>query len=144
MTGNVQNQIGTLSSLETSAKGSLVSAVNELNGKIPVRMGYFYLIDYDVTNDITTLTLENGRRFSDYNFLVFAVTDNNYFRNPSILPREIFTTYVVNKVEIDYSTNDALRWVGIQYVSDTQVAIMGHSNNAQHISIYGLNFVTGS
>lgn len=107
-------------------------------------MGYFYLIDYDVTNDLTTLTLENGRRFSDYNLLVFAVTDNGYFRNPSILPREIFTTYVVNKVEIDYSTNETLRWVGIQYVSDTQAAIMGHSNNSQHISIYGLNFITGS
>lgn len=107
-------------------------------------MGYFYLIDYDVTNDLTTLVLENGRKFSDYNLLVFAVTDNGYFRNPSILPREIFTTHVVNKVEIDYSTNEALRWVGIQYVSDTQVAIMGHSNNPQHISIYGLKFVVES
>lgn len=33
-TSNIQNQIGILSSLETSAKGNLVSAVNELNGKI--------------------------------------------------------------------------------------------------------------
>ena len=143
-TSNIQNQIGTLTSLDTSAKGSLVAAVNELNGKIPVKVGYFYLIDYDVTSDTTTLTLEQGRRFSDYNLLVFAVTDNNYFRNPSILPREIFTTYAVNRVEIDYSTPEVLRWVGVQYVSDTQVAIMGSSNNAQHISIYGLNIITQS
>lgn len=34
VTSNIQGQIGTLSSLDTSAKGSLVSAVNELNGKI--------------------------------------------------------------------------------------------------------------
>ena len=34
VTSNIQGQIGTLSSLDTSAKGSLVSAVNELNGKM--------------------------------------------------------------------------------------------------------------
>lgn len=36
VTSNIQGQIGTLSSLDTSAKGSLVAAVNELNGKIPI------------------------------------------------------------------------------------------------------------
>lgn len=36
-TSNIQDQIGTLSSLGTSAKGSLVAAVNELNGKITLR-----------------------------------------------------------------------------------------------------------
>ena len=34
VTSNIQGQIGTLSSLDTSAKGSLVAAVNELNGKM--------------------------------------------------------------------------------------------------------------
>ena len=51
---------------------------------------------------------------------------------------EVFTSGNTTAIEIDYSTPDNLRWVTVRYVSDTQVALNGQSNNAQLINIFGV------
>ena len=96
-------------------------------------------MDYNVTTTLTTVTLEYNRKLSDYDYLIFAVLDGNYLRNPSILPREVF---VSNAVEVDYSNPDALRWVTAQYISDTQISVRGESNSAQRLKVLGVKIIT--
>ena len=84
----VNNNIGTLSSLETSAKGSIVAAVNELNGKITasggvVKIGGVVILQRGVT-PVTLSTSEQDfvinfhEDFLDWPSVVFSVQRSGY------------------------------------------------------------------
>lgn len=85
---NVPEKIGTLSDLKTSAKGNLVAAVNELNGKITasggvVKIGGVVILQRGVT-PVTLSTSEQDfvinfhEDFLDWPSVVFSVQRSGY------------------------------------------------------------------
>ena len=99
------------------------------------------MVDCEVTSPIKTITLDKGRRLSDYNLLVIAVSDSDYFRNPSVIPMDVFANGPINSVEIDYNNANANRWVSVKYVSDTQIGVFGESNATQRLYLFGIKLV---
>lgn len=84
-TSNIQNQIGILSSLETSAKGNLVSAVNELNGNFDFGNARQISNANNATKNLClyTLTGSTNAPTSDgvwYGIFVLAISATNFLQ----------------------------------------------------------------
>jgi hypothetical protein len=83
-------------------------------------MDYYTLLETSIATTLTAYDTLNGRKISDYDFLIFGVIENGYFRNTVLIPTSIFVTGAY-KVQIDYSSMTSNRWCEFSYSTDTLI-----------------------
>lgn len=118
---------------------SLASDVDTINNTLASHDYYTLVNGEPVTNTIKTITLLNGRKLSDYKFLIATVRRGNYYRDTCIMPRNYFGAEIgISMTEVDSANTQ--RWYEIKYVSDTQVTIQASANvEGAYMALLGVN-----
>lgn len=104
---------------------------------------FFTLLNQEEpTGTATSVTLYNGRKFSDYPLLLFMYTRGAYFRATQIIPKNTFAagTYGVSMSDVD-SVNTQ-RWCEVKYIDDTHVTLQCSSNAVgtnTKVYLYGIS-----
>lgn len=85
----------------------------------------------------TTVTLDNGEKFSDYDFVGFSVrpTGSGPWRNPSFFPMSLFNQAIA--VEIDWSNPTVTRYNQFTWKSDTTIQIFNSGVDVD-VRVYGV------
>ena len=125
---------GEYSSLNTTDK-HIVGAINEVKAK---KLEYWTLI-YKEPADNTThkaVTLQNGRKFSDYDFIIFNCMSGGLVRNSLVRPSTRFSSDK-ETLEVDFSTSTETRWACLHFVSDTTAEVWSYASGVT-IDLYGM------
>jgi hypothetical protein len=118
---------------------SLASDINTINNTLASHDYYTLVNGERVVSTIRTITLLNGRKLSDYKFLIATVRRGDYYRATCIMPRSYLVADIgISMTEVDSSNTQ--RWYEIKYVSDTQVTIQASANtDSAYIALLGVN-----
>ena len=119
---------------------STTAALSANQGRIlNSKNDYFTLVNAQTASStVATVTLYDGRKLSDYRYLLAIVRRGSYYRTTMYIPRVLFDANVaMSLTEVD-STNTQ-RWYEVKYVNDTHVTVQSSQNasNAQ-VWLYGI------
>lgn len=107
---------------------------------------YSAMLRKELTSTSTTYTTYNGRKFSDYDLLIFRIgASATNTRRTVILPSVVWTSgAAINEGIMHGSGLNNKCSVVINYRDDTSVtAYVGDSGAINHIEIYGSKIVGG-
>lgn len=94
------------------------------------------LVNSDASTSHSTINLTDGKKFSDYDLIVFGCVSGGIVRNSIVRPVSSFADTTTG-LEIDFSTADTTRWACTKYVSDTSTEIWAFQANTTCL-IYGI------
>lgn len=113
------DQVGNLSELETIDKTNLVSAINEVNGKLS-KIETIYSGSVSSGTDTLNKSIEN------YDFLLVVVRGATYTRGTTLIPVSL----------VEYGTEDTKPWSVVAYQnSNAYGAIKLNFSNATTINV---------
>jgi hypothetical protein len=110
---------------------------NKLNGE------YWTVLATDAPSTLQTINTYNGRKLSDYKFLIFIIGNGSLNpRNSIILPTNVFTSGTTNVYLYAHGSGEIVE-VDIYYNDDTSVKMRQDLNTGNpftaYITIYGVD-----
>ena len=116
-----------------------INAISTINSRVTTlennHIGWDWLAQGTLNISATDFTLLYSRKLTDYDllFLTCHDTGQNSFRSVTF-PRGWFdgsADTISKQVEIDYANTSTMRWMCINYISNTKIRVVSYTNDSE-------------